>query len=83
MKSSNKSETAFKYVQVKKLEPIINHFERQKITHFGQWLVRRATRGLARVLTIFEVGIALAEMLMLVSIAFQNWTILTLKTCFK
>jgi hypothetical protein len=34
-------------------------------------------------LTIFEVGIALAEMLVLVSIAFQNWKILTLKTYFK
>jgi len=23
--------------KLKKLEPTINHFERQKITHFGQW----------------------------------------------
>ncbi len=83
MKSFNNSDDASKYVQVKKLEPIINHFEWQKITHFGQWLVWRATGGLAKVLTIFEVGIALAEMLVLVSIAFQNWKILTLKTYFK
>jgi len=39
--------------------------------------------GLARVLTIFEVGIALVEMLVLISITFQNWTILTSKTYYK
>ncbi len=83
MKSFNNSDDASKYVQVKKLEPIINHFEWQKITHFGQWLVWRATRSLARVLSIFEIGIALVEMLVLVSITFQNWTILIPKTYFK
>lgn len=46
-------------------------------------MIWRATRGLARVLTIFEVGIALVKMLVLVSIAFRNWTILILKTYFK
>jgi hypothetical protein len=34
-------------------------------------------------LSIFEIGIALVEMLVLVSITFQNWTILIPKTYFK